>query len=302
MQEGEDAHVTSRITTTEPDLLAYLERIHYDIHAPLDEGRSPDSLEPSLQVLQEVHEAHMLAVPFENLSIHYGEHICLDEEWIHDKIVRRHRGGFCYELNGLFARLLLRLGFTVTLLSAEVAQEEGGYSPEFDHLTLLIHQLAGSDWLADVGFGDSFRRPLCLRADIEQEGADGQLYRLRQEYSAPAGADRDAVKGARTDPEAYTDYWIVQQLRDDGQWESQYRFTLRPHVLVDFTERCEYQQTDPESHFTQKRICSLALPEGRISLSDRRLITTIAGQRTERVVESEEEYRKILAERFGIVM
>jgi N-hydroxyarylamine O-acetyltransferase len=111
----------SRTTTAEPDLLAYLDRIQYDIHTPLGEGGSFNSPAPSLQVLQDVHEAHMLAVPFENLSIHYGERIYLDEEWIYDKIVRRHRGGFCYELNGLFARLLRRLGFAVTLLSAEVA-------------------------------------------------------------------------------------------------------------------------------------------------------------------------------------
>jgi N-hydroxyarylamine O-acetyltransferase len=286
-------------TTAEPDLLAYLDRIQYDIHAPHSIGGSLNSPAPSLQVLREVHEAHMLAVPFENLSIHYGERIYLDEEWIYDKIVRRHRGGFCYELNGLFARLLRRLGFAVTLLSAEVAQEEGGHSPEFDHLTLLVHQLEGGDWLADVGFGDSFRRPLRLQADVEQEGADGRLYRLHQE--CPSG-DRDSLKDTGHDPEEYSYYWIVQQLSDAEQWESQYRFTLRPHVLTDFTERCEYQQTDPESHFTQKRICSLALPEGRISLSDRRLITTIAGQRTERVVKSEKEYRDILAERFGVVL
>jgi N-hydroxyarylamine O-acetyltransferase len=291
--------MVSRTTTAEPDLLAYLDRIHFEIHAPLREGSNLNSLEPSLQVLQDVHEAHMLAVPFENLSIHYGERIRLDEEWIYDKIVRRHRGGFCYELNGLFAQLLRRLGFEVTLLSAEVAQEEAGYSPEFDHLTLLVHQLEGSDWLADVGFGDSFRRLLRLREDLEQEGADGRLYRLHQECSS---ADRDFLEDTGSDPAEYSNYWIVQQLSGAEQWESQYRFTLRPHVLTDFTERCEYQQTDPESHFTQKCICSLALPEGRISLSDRRLITTIAGQRTERVVQSEKEYREILAERFGVVV
>jgi N-hydroxyarylamine O-acetyltransferase len=291
--------MVSRKTTAEPDLLAYLDRIHYDIHAPLSIGGSLKSLQPSLQVLQDIHEAHMLAVPFEDLSIHYGEHIHLDEEWIYDKIVRRHRGGFCYELNGLFARLLRQLGFLVTLLSAEVAQGDGDYSPEFDHLTLLVHQLEGSDWLADVGFGDSFRRPLHLQAEVEQEGSDGRLYRLHQQR--PPG-DRDSLKDTGRDPEACSYYWILQQLSDAEQWESQYRFTLRPHVLADFTERCEYQQTDPESHFTQNRICSLALPEGRISLSDRRLITTLAGQRTERAVKSEKEYREILADRFGIVV
>jgi N-hydroxyarylamine O-acetyltransferase len=291
--------VDSLTAPAEPDLLAYFDRIHYSIHAPMGERGSLDSLEPSLQVLQGVHDAHMLAVPFENLSIHYGEPIHLDEEWIYDKIVRRHRGGFCYELNGLFAQLLRRLGFVVTLLSAEVAHEQGGFSPEFDHLTLLVHQLEGSDWLADVGFGDSFRRPLRLQADTPQEGADGRLYRLRQEHSS---ADMDTLQDTGTDPEEYRYYWILQQLTDAERWDSQYRFTLRPHVLTDFSERCEYQQTDPESHFTHGRICSLALPEGRISLSDQRLITTRDGQRTERAVQSEEEYREILADQFGIVI
>ena len=151
----------------------------------------------------------------------------------------------------------------------------------------------------NVGFGDSFRRPLRLRADVEQDGADRRLYRLHQERSS---ADKDSLKDTVSDPEEYNYYWTVQQLSAADQWESQYRFTLRPHVLTDFSERCEYQQTDPESHFTQKRICSLALPKGRISLSDWRLITTIEGQRIERVVKSEKEYREILAERFGVVV
>jgi N-hydroxyarylamine O-acetyltransferase len=296
--------VSTLTTNVEPDLLAYLARIQY-IHNPLagedgegeDGGGGRNCLEPSLQVLQALHKAHMLSVPFENLSIHYGEPIQLHEEWLYDKIVRRHRGGFCYELNGLFAQLLRQLGFVVMLLSAGVAQEGGGYSPEFDHLTLLVRQLEGSDWLADVGFGDSFLRPLRLQADVEQEGADGRLYRLHQEYFD----DEDAVDTAR-ETQQHSYYWILQQCGDAARWESQYRFTLRPHVLTDFNERCRYQQTDPQSHFTQKRLCSLALPQGRITLSDRRLITTMAGNRTEQVVGSEEEYQEVLAKRFGVVL
>jgi N-hydroxyarylamine O-acetyltransferase len=72
--------------------------------------------------------------------------------------------------------------------------------------------------------------------------------------------------------------------------------------LTDFAERCIYQQTSPDSHFTQKRICSLALPNGRISLSDLRLITTLEGKREERALSSEDEYRAVLVERFGVVV
>jgi N-hydroxyarylamine O-acetyltransferase len=268
------------------DPRAYLERIAYT-HAA-----APATQAPSLPLLAALHEAHLLAVPFENLSIHYGQPIILDEAALYDKIVRRRRGGFCYELNGLFAWLLRRLGYTVDLLSAEVAETDG-FSAPFDHLTLRVRDLDGSDgadWLADVGFGDSFRRPLRMLPGLAQDGADGYDYRLR-ELSPWLMLERcDAALPAST----------LDDL--DAGWEPQYRFTLRPHALSDFVERCDYQQTSPQSHFTQRRICSLALPDGRISLSDLRLITTIQGQREERMLGSEQEYRATLAQRFGVVL
>jgi N-hydroxyarylamine O-acetyltransferase len=238
---------------------------------------------PSLPVLRALHEAHMLAVPFENLSIHYGQPIVLLEELLYDKIVRRRRGGFCYELNGMFAWLLRQLGYEVSMLSAEVAAPGGAFSPEYDHLTLLVHHVESADWLADVGFGDSFLQPLRFQAEVEQDGADGRRYRLQASQSS---------------------YWLVEQHGSDpgSQWEPVYRFTLQPHVLNDFTERCIFQQTSPASHFTQKRICSLALPDGRITLSDLRLIMTRAGRREERMLSSEDEYSALLAERFGVVV
>lgn len=75
-------------------------------------------LEPTAGTLRSLHRAHLLAVPFENLDIHLGRPIVLDEAAFFHKIVERQRGGFCYELNGLFAALLRQLGFDVTLLSA----------------------------------------------------------------------------------------------------------------------------------------------------------------------------------------
>jgi N-hydroxyarylamine O-acetyltransferase len=268
------------------DASEYLARISFSTSAEYG------SQGPSLSLLSALHEAHMLAVPFENLSIHSGQPIVMRDDLLYDKIVRRHRGGFCYELNGLFAWLLRQLGFEVTLLAAEVAERGGTFSAEYDHLTLLVHDLGNADWLADVGFGDSFRLPLQMRADVEQDGGDGHRYRLREENYSDA-----------PDRQHQRPYWIVEQ-RDEAEsrWEPVYRFTLQPHELTDFTERCIYQQTSPESHFTQKRICSLALPQGRISLSDLRLITTMQGKRAEYDLRSEEEYRAVLAERFGIVV
>src|SRR5215213_4881753 len=164
------------------DVQAYLRRINYR-----------GELAPTAATLRELHRAHLLAVPFENLDIHLGRPIILDQEALFDKIVTRRRGGFCYELNGVFALLLRELGFDVTLLAAGVARANGSFGPEFDHLTLLvkspstdpttrnlqstIYNLQSEMWLADVGFGDSFRAPLCFVEGVEQE-QDGRAYRL----------------------------------------------------------------------------------------------------------------------------
>ncbi|GLV55577.1 acetyltransferase [Dictyobacter sp. S3.2.2.5] len=251
---------------------AYLQRIKYQ-----------GTLEPTVQTLRGLHQSHMLTTPFENLSIHYNQPIVLQEALLYDKIVRHRRGGFCYELNGLFAWLLQQLGFQVQLLSAEVAGEGGCFSPAYDHLTLLLPCLEGADWLVDVGFGDSFQLPLHLQEDIAQLGGDGRQYRLRT-----------GVNDER-------DYWFLQQLKDQ-QWTDQYRFTLQSHPLTDFVARCHYQQTSPESHFTRNRVCSLATTIGRITLSDLRFITTIHGERQERLLTSEEAYRSALYEYFGITI
>jgi N-hydroxyarylamine O-acetyltransferase len=273
-QEGQRA-VSAPTTTDGLDLAAYLERIQLATQVRWD------TLGTTLESLRALHAAHLLAVPFENLSIHYGQPITLDDAALYEKIVRQRRGGFCYELNGLFAWLLLRLGFTVSRLSAGVAEADGGFSPAFDHMTLQIHALEGTDWLADVGFGDSFRQPLRLQPEVEQDGGDGHSYRLQVNAAANS--------------------WLLQR-RGETDWEPQYRFTLQPHPIVDFSDRCQYQQTSPESHFTQRRICTLALPNGRVTLSDLKLITTLDGHRQERVLASEGEYRAVLAERFGIAL
>lgn len=243
----------------------YLHRIAYH-------GRR----EPTAQTLKELHLAHLLSVPFENLDIHLGRPIRLDEAALFSKIVQHRRGGFCYELNSLFAALLRHLGFSVTLLSAEVAHQAGGFSPPFDHLALLV--TLEEPWLVDVGFGESFREPLRLEARQEQVQPGGR-YRLEQE-------------GA---------YWTVWAWTE-GSWAAQYRFTLQPYGMEDFASRCHYHQTSPESHFTQQRLCTCATPEGRVTLSELRLITTRGKERQEQLLSAEEEYRRVLQDQFGVIL
>jgi N-hydroxyarylamine O-acetyltransferase len=254
---------------------AYLERIHYR-----------GSLAPTAATLRELQVAHLLTVPFENLSIHSREPIVLEDEALYTKIVERKRGGFCYECNGLFAALLRALGFDVTMLSAEVANAEGGFSQPFDHMTLMVK--LEQRWLADVGFGDSFLEPLLL----DERGEQSQRERAYQ--IVPGG-----------------DYLILSR-RDSDEWKPQYRFTLQPYQHEDFADMCRYHQTSPQSHFTQGRICSRATAAGgRITLStaagptlsEMRLITTSSnGDRHEQILQSSEEYADSLRKHFGVVM
>jgi len=230
---------------------------------------------PDADTLRRLHLAHLYTVPFENLDISLGCKIDCDEERFLRKIVDLRRGGFCYELNAAFAALLRELGFRVTLLSARVAREDGSASPEFDHMALLVD--LDEPWLADVGFGDSFLEPLRLKTELAQEQGGGP-FRI-----VPIG-----------------NVMIVQRQLADKTWKSLYQFTLKPHALEDFDPRCQWQQTSPDSHFVQQRICTLPTREGRITLSDLKLIRTEHGKRIKRLLQNEDEWRAALVEHFGV--
>jgi len=252
------------------DVQAYLQRIHYV------EPLTPGLYRPSVDLLRSLHRAHLFAVPFENLDISLGRTILCDETRIIHKIVNEHRGGFCYELNGAFAALLRELGFRVTLLSGRVAREDGSYSPEFDHLALRVD--LEEPWLADVGFGDCFLEPLRLASRGAQEQI-GRIYRL---------TSTDSVFGL--------------EVMADGKWKKEYAFTLQPRELCEFAGMCHYHQTSPESHFTRQRICSLATPEGRLTLSDNKLIETRGTSRQETSLSGGRAWQTTLRELFGVVL
>jgi N-hydroxyarylamine O-acetyltransferase len=248
------------------DIVQYLKRINYG-----------GSQAPTLETLRQLQLAHLMTIPFENLSIHIKEPIVLQYELLYDKIVKRRRGGFCYELNGLFSALLNRLGFNSVMLPAGVANNEGEFSPDFDHMTLMV--LLDERWLVDVGFGDSFRQPLLIDNRAPQLQGNNS-YRIDEEEN----------------------YFILNEKKEDSDWKPQYRFTLKSCRLSDFEEMCSYNQTSPDSHFTQKRICSIARPDGRVTLSDMRLIETSGNEKSERLVSDEAEYAVILLKEFGIIL
>ena len=245
------------------NLDSYLRRIEYD-----------GSREPSAATLRDLHRQHLFSVPFENLDIPLKTPISLDIAALYEKVVTRHRGGFCYELNGLFCALLSELGFRVEMLAARVRHEDGGFGPEFDHMLLKV-QLE-EPWLVDVGFGDSFVDPIVFHAGGE-----------------------DRVNGYRYVVSPVDGEW--QLLREDKKGRVPlYAFRDVPHTLDEYREMCLYHQRSPESHFTKSWICSRATPDGRVTVANMRLIVTRGSSREERQLRGEQELRRCLDELLGV--
>lgn len=253
----------------------YLERIGWD-------GPDAGRLEPDADTLRRLHRRHLFRAPFENLDIHLKRRFTLDIPAVYDKIVARRRGGFCYELNGAFAWLLGELGFDVTLLSARVFGADGEPGEDFDHLALLVR--LEERWLADVGFGDNFLDPLKL------DSAEPQLDGLTTHRLVPKDASTHVLER-----------WLPDRSAT-GAWTPQYVFTTRPREMAEFDEMCVFHQTSPESHFTKKRVCTLARPDGRITLAGLTLIETVLDERTETELAGEAEWAETLRQTFGVVL
>ncbi|HEX9994799.1 MAG TPA: arylamine N-acetyltransferase [Acidimicrobiales bacterium] len=232
--------------------------------------------------LTALHLAHRHAVPFENLDIHLGEPVSLDLDRIVDKVVRRRRGGFCYEHNLLFAAALTALGHEVGLLSASMWNPTAGrWNPPFDHLALEVDD-GGRAVLADVGSGRGFLVPLPF---------DGGGW-----VEHPAGGAHRLV------PEPGGDGWVVQQRAARGEpVEPGFRFERAHHEPGDFAAMCHHQQTSPESVFTTGWVCTMARPGGgRLTVRNGLLVEEWPGHREERPLAGPDELERVLVERFGM--
>ena len=227
---------------------------------------------PTSAALAALHRAHVRSVPFEDYDIHAGTPISLRLPDLYDKVVRRRRGGYCYELNGLFGALLRELGFEVTLVAGFSLAGDGTRGPDVDHLRLLVGAADGS-WVVDVGNGAAWGAPVPLRP-----GLHGTIQ-----------VHRDG------------DVWWTSERRRDGRWERGWAWTPQPREPADFADRNHHQQHDPASDFLRRRLAVLATESGRISLLNG-VFTEIDGEhRTDRPVMPAEEWA-LLADRFGVVL
>jgi N-hydroxyarylamine O-acetyltransferase len=229
-----------------------------------------------LKNLKLLKRQHLLSVPFENLDIHWKRPIDLAGNRFYDKIIGEKRGGFCYELNGLFYELLKEIGFQSKIISARVANGNSGFGAEYDHLA-IITQIGNEEYLVDVGFGSFIAEPLKFVLDVEQSDDNG-AFLIRK----------------------YDDKYFEVVKKDGGVWRSEYIFTSLKRDLTEFAEMCRFHQTSPESHFTRGKICSLMLPDGRKTLTDGNFIETENGQKKEIVVNSDKQFNRILKNEFYI--
>lgn len=245
---------------------AYLNRIQYQ-----------GPILPSLDLLKKLQRQHLFHIPFENLDIHLGVRIELDNDLIYQKIVTNRRGGFCFELNGLYYELLTSLGFTVKQVSAIVMDDDRNWTPQYDHMSLVV-SIEGEEYLSDVGFGRFSSWPIKLERGLVLEDQEGK-------FRVEAGP---------------AEHLLISKWNDE-QWQPEFAFDPKAVNFQDFASRCAYHQDDPSSHFRKQRIITKPSEQGRMTLTDKAFKITRAGQTFHEVaILNEADFEAKLSEHFGV--
>ena len=233
------------------------------------------STEPTVDTLVAVHRAQAYSIPFENFDITDGGGISLLPDDLVDKLVRRRRGGYCFELNGLLIMALQALGFQARPLLARVHLRD---EPTGRGHQLALVTIGGADWIADVGFGaNGLRAPIPLQIGATEE-QDGQQFRL-----VDAGV-----------------YGTMLQVAIEENWQNLYSLELSHVCSADIEMGNHHTSTHPSSLFTRIRVATLPTPQGRVSLLDQRLKIETHGKTTEIELPEDQGFWASIEEHFGI--
>jgi N-hydroxyarylamine O-acetyltransferase len=245
------------------DLEAYFARIGHD--GP----RTPDHA-----TLTALVRAHLAAIPFENLDVQLRRPVSLDPQAIFDKLVTRRRGGWCYEQNGLFGRVLEALGYTVRRTSAGVMRQVRGEAALGNHLMLVV-TIEGRPWLVDVGFGGTQGAPLPL---------------------APGEAQQPPYVVAVREAEGW---WRFEE-RYGGNAPFSYDFHDAPADEALFARQCAEMQVDPESPFVQNLVVQRRQGDCHATLRGRVLVERGPAGETRETLQNAEALVERLDQRFGL--
>jgi N-hydroxyarylamine O-acetyltransferase len=244
------------------------------VRSYLDRIGVTEDIRPDLEGLRVLHRAHLLAIPYENLDVQLGRPVAIDIAPIYEKIVEGRRGGWCYEMNGLFGWALGELGFRVTRMASGVMREMFGDFTIGNHLVLQV-ELPEGPYLADVGFGDGSLVPMKLVPGEFQDGRFGFA------LSHPAQG-----------------WWRFHNHPHGGAKSFDFQLAVADENLL--AEKCRFLQSWEESIFVQNLICQRHTPDGLAILRGRilRNITRAGGQ--DRLLDSSEELVSVLRSEFDL--
>ena len=246
-------------------LQAYLDRIDY-----------PGVAHPGFRELCDVLQAHVCAIPFENIDVQLGRALTTAPDNAYAKIVDGRRGGWCYEQNGLLGWALAEMGFDVMRIAAAVMRHERGNAAHANHLCLLVNcPDSPQTWLVDVGFGGGMIKPIEL-SEGEHEQAPFRLGLRRTEDNS----------------------WRFWENLGDGEFS--YDFVAEPGDENALSTKCDFLQTDPESGFVLNLVVQLRTPNQHLSLRGRVLqVGTVNGIESE-VLESAKQLQTALIDIFDL--
>ncbi|WP_210610574.1 arylamine N-acetyltransferase family protein [Priestia flexa] len=243
----------------------FLEHIH--VHPQTDQTL----------LLKHIHKQSVLTIPFENLDIHLNKPLSINPKEVFDKVVRNKRGGLCFETNSLLYTILTKIGFEVRLISGAFWNEtQESWNKDCTHLALCV-EISGKSYLADIGIGGGFFEPLLIEDRYTYKDHNGEYQVVKR-----------------------NDEWIVQE--KNNNWQDLFKFSLQSRKLEDFYGACRYYEQDSTSFFRQKKLCSVATKNGKISLSSNTLKITNGLNKRETAINSEDEFRAKLKEYFDIVL
>lgn len=246
------------------DIKKYLDRI------------GVENVSTSYDTLLKLQIAHYKTVPYENLDILAGKALNLTPEAVYKKVVEEGRGGYCFELNGLYGELLKEIGFKYTERLARFLKGESEI-PMGRHRILLV-ELDDKIYVCDVGIGcPTPTEPLELNFEIEQSIGDTK-YRFRK------------------DPMLYN---VLEYLRH-GQWEPYYSFGNELNLPCDFVAPSVFCELSPNSIFNKGPMVHIFTDKGRISVENTEIKFFEDGNVTVRTFKNDVDYKNCLKEYFGI--
>lgn len=251
------------------DVAAYFDRIGYQGPA-----------EPTVETVQALVASHNRSIPFENLDPVMGIPVAdLSAAALTDKLVHRHRGGYCYEQNGLMGYVLEELGFGVERLAGRVVwlNPDGPLPAQTHHVLSVTAPDVDGRLLVDVGFGgQTLTSPIRLEAGPVQQTRH-EPYRIRERADG---------------------YQLEAEVR--GEWQPLYMFTARPQPRIDLEVGSWYVSTHPDSFFVTGVTAALVTDDARWNLRGRNLAIHRAGETEKIRFDTAAEVLDALTDRFGI--